>query len=266
VRLNRRFEDRDALIRLAGRPSACACSRISRKSSGFSVRAAAAASTAAAYFLAARLALIRYDASAASFGAARRASSNVAIALSYCPSSWYANPMCGSRIATSNPSPCRLAAVFRHDRRQFVHDRLKLMTLAERLGQRVIAARRLRVQRDHAARRRFSRLAVARSPLRLRQQIQREGVGAAAAHHLGEHVARFDDVVAAAGVEQRLRVARFDLQIARRPRHDARVRRGGIAPAPLALVEVGQRRQQTRIVGGPASSHVMPSAVRPAPA
>ena len=95
----------------------------------------------------------------------------------------------------------RLAAVARHDRRQFVDDRLKLMTLAERLGQRVIAARRFRVQRDHAARRRFGRLSVAGAALRLRQQIQREFVGPAARDDLGEHVARLDDVVAAAGVQ-----------------------------------------------------------------
>ena len=139
----------------------------------------------------------------------------------------------------------------RDHRRQRVNHRLILAALFQGFGQRVVAPGASCVLRDHFARAGLRARGVAEAPLRLRQQIQRaltQRVRGARACHLGEHVARLGQILPPAGVEKRRRVAGFHIRAdARAPQH-ALVDRHRVGPAALALVEVAERRQQTRVV------------------
>ena len=137
--------------------------------------------------------------------------------------------------------------------RERVDDRLILSPLFERFGERVVPKCAAAVLRDQLAGARFRTCGVTEASLGLRQQVQRahaervwrtRGGG-----HFREHVARLGQVLAATRAEQRGRVARLQLRIAR-ARQRALVRGRRVGPAPLALVKVGKRRQQARIVGG----------------
>ena len=136
------------------------------------------------------------------------------------------------------------------DRRQRLDHRLILMPLLERLGQRVIAPRALGILCDDAARGGFRRTGIAAPPLGLREQVQRARIVRTRRQDVLEHRAGLGDVVSAAGVQQRRRIARPQVGAARPKLHRVRVRVRRLFPPPLALVEVGERRVELRRIGG----------------
>ncbi len=136
-------------------------------------------------------------------------------------------------------------------RRQFVDDRLIIAAAFQRLGQRVVSPGAFGILRDYPAGRRFGGIRVAEAALGLRQQVQDPGgIIRPCGDQLVENVARFGEVVAAAGVDQRRRVPGAQFGVARRPLERTGIGLRRFLPAALAFVKVAERRQQPRIVGG----------------
>ena len=80
----------------------------------------------------------------------------------------------------------------------------------------------------------------------LREHVLRADVGRRRLDEPGQLVARRDQIVAAAGLQQRRRAAAFEVGVVGRELEQAIVEARGLRPAVIALVEIGQRREQLR--------------------
>ncbi len=127
-------------------------------------------------------------------------------------------------------------------------DRLILMALFERLGQRVITPGALCVLSDHAPRGFFGCGEIAQPPLRLREQVEGAAIVRLRREKLVQDVARLAGRFPAAGVHERGGISRLQLGVSRRPADGLLIGRRRLRPAVFSLVEIGERRQQPRIV------------------
>ena len=63
-----------------------------------------------------------------------------------------------------------------------------------------------------------------------------------------DEIARLDDLIAAARIQERRRISRLELEVARGPFDRFSVRAGGVFPPPVALVKIRQRHIEPWIV------------------